>query len=269
MFAQSGDAKIHYEIVGQGEPLLLVAGLGGAASYWNPNLEAFSERYSVLLHDHRGTGKSSRSEVAQTVELMTEDLLRVMDDAKIDRAHFVGHSTGGAIGQVLAARAPERVASLVLYATWAELDPQMALCLETRRRILRSMGEAEYHRATPIFLYPPYYVSANWKMLEQEIEGAIANSPPASIMESRVNGILKFDGLQYLPKINCPAMMLVAEDDILTPPYLSDQIAERLRSPTVVKLPRGGHAVSRTEVAAFNDAVLKFLEKYRIQGVAA
>jgi aminoacrylate hydrolase len=269
MFAKSDDAEIHYEIVGNGEPLLLVSGLGGAASYWNPNLEAFSKEYAVLLHDHRGTGKSSRSEAAQTVEMMTEDLLRVMDHAKVERAHFVGHSTGGAIGQVLAARAPERVASLVLYASWAELDPQMALCLETRRRILRGMGEAEYHRATPIFLYPPYFVRENWGSLEQEIAGAIANSPPASIMESRVAGIMKFDGRPYLRRIKSPVMVLVAEDDILTPPHLSDQIAEELRGPKVVKLPRGGHAVSRVEVAAFNDVVLNFLRQHQMHGVAA
>ncbi|MGE0338939.1 MAG: alpha/beta fold hydrolase [Xanthobacteraceae bacterium] len=269
MFARSGDADIHYEIVGQGEPLLLVAGLGGAASYWNPNLEAFAKHYSVLLHDHRGTGKSSHSEVAQTVELMTDDLLRVMDAAGIGCAHFVGHSTGGAIGQVLAARAPERVASLVLYATWAELDPQMAMCLELRRRVLRSMGEAEYHRTTPVFLYPPYYVRANWPALEQEIAAAIENTSPATIMDSRISGIMQFDGMQYLDGISCPAMVLVAEDDILTPPYLSDQIVERLSSPVIVKLPRGGHAVSRTEPAGFNEVVLKFLGQHRMQGVAA
>lgn len=269
MFARLGDTDIHYEIVGEGEPLMLVSGLGGAASYWNPNLEAFAKEYAVLLHDHRGTGKSSRSEVNQTVELMTDDLLRVMDDAKIERAHFVGHSTGGAMGQVLAARAPERVASLVLYATWAELDPQMALCLQTRQRILHSMGEAEYHRTTPIFLYPPYFVHENWKLLEQEIAASIANSPPASIMDSRVTGIMKFNGLPYLAYVKCPTMLLVAEDDILTPPYLSDQIARYIRSAVLMKLPKGGHAVSRVEVSTFNEVVLKFLRKNRMHGVAA
>jgi aminoacrylate hydrolase len=64
-------------------------------------------------------------------------------------------------------------------------------------------------------------------------------------------------------------MVLVAEDDILTPPHLSDQIAEELRGPKVVKLPRGGHAVSRVEVATFNDVVLNFLRQHQMHGVAA
>ena len=268
-YADLPGATLHYETVGRGEPVMLVSGLGGAASYWAPNIDAFKARYSVLLHDHRGTGKSSRSEVEYTVELMTHDLLGVMDAAGISRAHLVGHSTGGAIGQVLAAIAPDRVASLVLYATWAELDPQMRMCLEARRRILRAMGEAEYHRATPIFLYPPYYVRNNWPAIERETAAAAESSPPASILDSRVTGIMKFDGLQYLDLIKCPTMILVAEDDILTPPYLSEQIMQRLPAATVVRLPRGGHAVSRTEPAAFNAAVLQFLADHAMKEIAA
>ncbi len=268
-FAQTSDAEIHYEIVGNGEPLMLVAGLGGAASYWQPNLEAFAKNYRVLLHDHRGTGKSTPSEMEYTVELMADDLLAVMDAAGISKAHLVGHSTGGSIGQVLAAKAPERIASLVLYASWAEIDSQMQMCLETRRRILRAMGEDEYHRATPIFLYPPYYVRDRKSAIDTEIEAAIKNSPPKSILDARVTGIMKFDGLQYLDKISCPVMVLVAEDDILTPPYLSDQMAARLRSPHVVKLSRGAHAVSRVEPALFNKTVLDFLGRHGVKGMAA
>lgn len=268
-FANLPGAQIHYEILGNGEPLMLVAGLGGAASYWLPNIDAFKGNYSVLLHDHRGTGKSTRSEVEYTVEMMANDLLGVMDAAGIRRAHLVGHSTGGAIGQVLAATAPDRIATVVLYATWSELDPQMRMCLETRRRILRAMGEAEYHKATPIFLYPPYYVKDNWATIETEVALAAETSPPAAILDSRVTGIMKFDGLQYLPRIKCPALVLVAEDDILTPPYLSDQMLRALPSATLSNLPHGGHAVSRTEPAVFNAAVLAFLAAHPMNGIPA
>jgi aminoacrylate hydrolase len=157
----------------------------------------------------------------------------------------------------------------VLYASWAEIDPQMRMCLETRRMILRAVGEVEYHRATPIFLYPPYHVRDRKNAIDAEIEAAIKNSPPKSILDARVTGIMKFEGLQYLDKITCPVMVLVAEDDILTPRYLSDQMVARLRSPHVVKLSRGAHAVSRVEPALFNKTVFDFLGQHGVKGMAA
>lgn len=260
-------ATIHYEIVGDGEPVALVAGLGGAASYWAPNVGAFARNHSVLLHDHRGTGQSSRCETEYSVEMMADDLLRVLDDAGIEKVHLVGHSTGGAIGQVIGAIAPDRLASLVIYASWAAMDGQMEWCLETRRDILRTMGPAAYHKATPIFLYPPYFVRDNQELLRDEARSAAISTPPASILDARVSGIMRFDGTRYLDRIECPTLVLVADDDILTPPYLSDALAQGIDGAELVRVERGGHAFSRVEPEAFNSTVLAFLKKHQNSGV--
>ncbi|MEH2481512.1 aminoacrylate hydrolase [Nitrobacteraceae bacterium AZCC 2146] len=261
--AKIPDAEIHYDIHGAGEPVLLVAGLGGAASYWNPNIAAFAERYRIILHDHRGTGGSTRSEMRYTVELMAHDLLHLMDALKIEKAHLVGHSTGGAIGQVIAAIAPERIASLVLYGSWAVHDNLMEVNMQLRRRVVMAMGEAEYHRTTPVFLYPPYYIRDNKDTLERDIAASIANTPTKTILDARAAGILEFDGLQYHDRICCPTMAIVAEDDILTPPYASEIMVERIKGATLIKVPKGGHALSRAEPKIFSDAVLGFLAQHK------
>ena len=100
--ANLGDVEIFYETHGVGTPVLLVPGLGGVGAYWNPNVEAFSEKHQVITHDHRGTGQSSRSRIRYSVDRMSDDLLQLMDHLGIERAHLVGHSTGGAIGQTIA-----------------------------------------------------------------------------------------------------------------------------------------------------------------------
>jgi aminoacrylate hydrolase len=263
--ASIGDADIYYEIVGGGEPVLLVAGLGGAATYWQPNVKAFAQRHQVVLHDHRGTGLSSHSEIPYSVELMAADLLRLMDALQIERAHLVGHSTGGAIGQVLAATAPDRIASLVLYASWATLDAQMERCLSLRRTLLMTAGIAEYHRATPIFLYPPTFICEHDKRLALEADAAAAGSSSVSILESRIRGIMDFDGLQYLDRIQCPTLVLVAEDDILTPPASSELLAQRITGAQLVRAPRGAHGLSRSDPLFFNSAVLAFLAQHTMQ----
>jgi pimeloyl-ACP methyl ester carboxylesterase len=112
----SGD--IQYELHGEGTPLLLVAGLGGVAAYWQPQLEAYARYYRAVTYDHRGCGRSTRSKGLYTVDEMTGDLLSLMDHLEIEKAHLLGHSTGGAIGQTLAVTHPERLLSLALYSSW-------------------------------------------------------------------------------------------------------------------------------------------------------
>ena len=85
-------------MTGDGPPLLLVPGLGGIGSFWMHQVAAFARDFRVVTHDHRGTGQSSRSRITYSVDQMADDVLRLMDVLKIDAAHCVGHSTGGAIG---------------------------------------------------------------------------------------------------------------------------------------------------------------------------
>jgi aminoacrylate hydrolase len=61
--AAAANAEIHYEIHGRGSAVLLVPGLGGVGSYWNPNIPQFSGSFRVIIHGHRGTGQSTRSKI--------------------------------------------------------------------------------------------------------------------------------------------------------------------------------------------------------------
>src|SRR5438094_536100 len=101
------DGWLRYEVAGDGPPLLLVPGLGGLGSFWQHQVAAFAGDFRVIVHDHRGCGRSSRSRIAYSVEQMADDVLQLMDALGIEAAHFVGHSTGGAIGQVIAQDRPE------------------------------------------------------------------------------------------------------------------------------------------------------------------
>ena len=106
--------------------------------------------------------------IRYSVDQMTDDLLRVMDHLKIEKAHLVGHSTGGAIGQTLAAKNPERLQSLIIYASWTKSDPFFRRVFEARRALLTASGAAAYVRSTPVFLYPDWWVNENALLEERE-----------------------------------------------------------------------------------------------------
>ena len=259
-FATVGGAQFYYDIVGSGPPLLLVTGLAGVASYWEPNLDELAAHFTVIRYDHRGTGQSVRSEQAYTIEGLTDDLIALMDVLGLARVSLVGHSTGGAIGQVLAAKHPERIDRMVQYGSWSTLCPQMRLCMQMRLDLLHSFGAGAYHRASPIFLFPPRYVCEQWETIENGFAGAIAQSTTPSILEARVAAVVNHNGQPYLSAIRAPTLVLVAKDDILTPVIASEELARGIPGAVLQVLPYGAHAASVCEPEVFNSAVLGFLQ---------
>ena len=259
--ADIGNGEIHYEIHGKGPPLMLVAGLGGTADYWNPQIEAFAKDYTVIVHDHRGTGQSTHSEIEYSVDQMADDLLALMDVLKIDQAHIVGHSTGAAMALIIAVKAPERLAGAVVYAGWTKSDAQLRRCFDVRRALLRGSGVQAYARATPLFLFPPWFIRDHGDAMIEQEPNAIAGFPSAEIMESRMNAVLAFDCTEYVGRVNIPSLVLCAADDFLTPEYYSRELADLIPGAELTILETGAHAVSVTRPDLFNEAVLAFLAK--------
>jgi len=171
-----GDAELYYEDTGRGEPLLLVPGLSGRGSFWTNQVADFSRDFRVVVHDHRGTARSTHSRIRYSVEQMADDVLRLMDALGIEAAHLVGHSTGGAIGQVLAIEHPRRLRSLVLSATWAGPDPYFLRLFESRKGVLLSQGVEAYVRASALFMSPPAWISANDALLTEQHKAALAEA---------------------------------------------------------------------------------------------
>ena len=256
------EGEIYYESYGEGPPVLLVPGLGGLGSYWTPNIPAFSASHKVIVHDHRGLGRSSRSLIRYSVDQMTRDLVAVMDHLGIDKAHLVGHSTGGAIGQTMAITLPERLLSLTIYASWTKSDPFFRRVFEARRALLVHGGASAYVRSTPVFLYPDWWINDNIGLIESREKAAIPSFPPAEIAASRIDAIVAFDRTAGLGSITTPTLVICAEDDILTPPYFSDALAKAIPGAQLVKLDRGGHCASETNMAAFDAAVLGFINTH-------
>ena len=259
--ADIGNGEIYYDIHGEGPPLLMVAGLGGTGDYWNPQIEEFAKHYTVILHDHRGTGQSSLCEIEYSVDQMADDMLRLMDFLKIEQAHIVGHSTGGVMALILAIEKPERIASNVIYAGWTKADPHFRRCFDVRKTLLKESGAQAYCRATPLFLFPSWYIRENGDAMAAQEPNVVASFPPAKIMESRIDAILAFDRTQDLGRITVSTLVICANDDFLTPVHCSQQLADLIPNAELNILESGGHAVSVTRPDLFNEEVLAFLAR--------
>jgi aminoacrylate hydrolase len=258
-----GDAKIWYEEAGAGPPLMLVSGLNGVGSWWANQVPHFSPDFRVITHDHRGTGRSTWSEITYSVDQMAGDALRLMDTLGIDSAHLVGHSTGGAIGQIIAQDHPERLRSLVLSASWPGPDPYFRRLFEARRTVLVSVGVEAYLRASSLVLVPPRWISENDAALTAQHRTQVAASPPVTILASRIDAIMAFDRRARLGEIRCPTLVIVAADDMTTPAFYSEEMASRIPGAKLVMLDGGGHFAPVVTLEPYNAAVGGFLRTVR------
>jgi aminoacrylate hydrolase len=236
-----------------------VPGLGGQGSFWISQVPAFSREYRTVIHDHRGTGRSTHSRIAYSVEQMADDTLRLMDRLDIEAAHLVGHSTGGAIGQVIALEHPERLRSLVLSATWAGPDPFFRRLFESRRQTLVDSGIEAYLRASVLFQATPRWVSENDEFIADIHRVTAAASAPVEVLVSRIDAILRHDRRLRLLEIRLPTLVIVARDDMITPPFYSDELAARIPGAKLVVLETGGHYAPALHSEPYNSAVLQFL----------
>jgi len=257
-----GDGSIYYERQGAGFPVLFISGLGGVASFWNDQAAAFAKKFDVVTHDHRGIGQSDPSRSGYTVDRMAADVIGLMDALDIERAHVVGHSTGGAIAQILAIEHPKRLASAVLSATWTKPDAYFRRLFALRKDILLRLGPSAYVQANTLYLYPAAWVAKNNEKLRHAEAQSLAVFPPTEIAASGIDAILAFDRTELLGRIKTPVLIVGAEDDLVTPAYFSEELARRIPAAEVKIFPSGGHAFPQVRAREFNQAVLPFLASH-------
>jgi len=164
---------------------------------------------------------------------------------------------------VLAQDQPERIASLVLSATWAGQDAFFRRCFEVRKQVLLQSGVESYLRASVPFLAPGWWVSANDAALEAQHRAQVAASPPVEILASRIDAIVRFDRRARLGEIAAPALVVVAADDMLTPRFYSEELASAIPDAKLHVLSGGGHFAPVIVPDEYNAAVGAFLAGHR------
>src|SRR5690606_21601827 len=117
-YAMSADVCIHYQVEGSGPPLLLHHGFGGSGADWLDFglVRPLRDHYRLIMPDARGHGRSDKPHDPRdyTIERKVADMLTVLDDLRIERAHYYGYSYGGLMGWALGVHAPKRFLSLVV-----------------------------------------------------------------------------------------------------------------------------------------------------------
>ena len=260
--AATNGLTLYHESEGDGPPLLCVMGLASDSQGFAPQRATLAGRYRVIVFDNRDAGRSSRAEVDYAVEDMATDTLGLADALELDRFHLLGISLGSAVAQHVALRAPDRVRTLTLAATWGRFAPAWArLRAKTwEREAVRGSREELLEEFLLLTATEPAFESEAdiAELLRLALENPYPQELDALIRQMRA--MEHHDVLDRLAELRMPTHVLAGERDVLIPPWKGAEVVERIPDATFTLLEGTGHAMNAERADEFNAAVLGFLD---------
>jgi 3-oxoadipate enol-lactonase len=261
-YARTSDGiRVHYEVLGRASSpaVLMIQGLGADKHGWDMQRFLLAAFYRVIAIDNRGAGRSDKPFGHYSLEQMADDAVAVLDDIGVDAAHVVGASMGGAIAQIVALKHPDRVRSLTLVCTacrnhpwrrellaaWATKATEQGMATMTRDAARWVIGPRSFRRLLPAF---------GWL-------GPLALGRPSHAFVAQVRAILATDEslADRLGDIAVPALVVVGNQDILTPRGDSEELADRLPNAELVVISGAAHGLMVEHATTFNRVLLDFL----------
>jgi pimeloyl-ACP methyl ester carboxylesterase len=250
-YAESGDARIHFEVSGQGEPLLLVMGFGLSGEAWAPMLPLLSSMQTIW-YDNRGTGSSIGSIDDLSIDVFAQDAAAVLRAAGIDRAHIHGESMGGMIAQQLTLDHPELVHSLALGCTTPSAvrffpeDAEAVIDLYAGVELFASDPERAIDLVMPA-VFSAEYLRDNPSVRDLYLQLSTAGAPSPEATQATIRAIADltsgraFDVVDRLGEISAPTLVQHGSADRVIPVEAGRYLGEHIAGAEYQELVGAGH----------------------------
>ena len=263
---ESNGQTLYWESHGEGSPLVLVMGIGYDATLWGLHqVPFFSERFQTIVFDNRDVGRSSRATGAYSIADMADDVAGLLDGLGIERAHMLGISMGGMICQEFAIRHSGRLNKLVLTGTGAaparaKFDP---ISIWSFVKTHDSEGLA-FAAQQFLWLFSESF-RRNHEAVDQTLQMLASNPNPVSADAYRrqAEAYVKHDALDRLGQVTAPTIVIAGEQDRLTPPWITREVADAIPNAKyqLVKGEGSSHVLPLERPDDFNRAALSFLQE--------
>jgi 3-oxoadipate enol-lactonase len=252
-------SKLYVEEHGEGEPLLLIEGLGQAMWAWREQIPVFARHFRTIAYDSRGTGRSPVLDEPYEIADFATDAAGILARR---RAHIVALSMGGYVALKLALAHPELVRSLVLTGTGGGGPDRVPRQQYVRDAFAAALGlpPEEYGRRTMPYTFAPNWPEQNPARFEEILAARIERPTSYETIEAHANACYAFydEGCE-VERIEAPALVIHGDEDLIVPVENGRKLAARLPNAHYVELAGRGHNLPLEEPDTFNELVLEFL----------
>jgi pimeloyl-ACP methyl ester carboxylesterase len=252
---------VHYEVRGEGSPLLLLMGWRASLDWWpEPLLAALERRHRLILLDNRGVGRTGDPGGFYSMGQMADDAVALLDDLGVAEADVFGVSMGGMIAQEVALRHRRRVRRLVLAGTHCGRRARVGSTPAMRRAWVRALRAPWRVEENLLYLLFSADRGAIDPQALAELERVVARSPATPWASAKQwLAIMRHDTYARLPSISAPTLVVTGEDDLMVAPGNSEVLARRIPGARLVTFPATGHALLRSRAAELDALLRDFL----------
>ena len=257
MKASVNGIEINYELSGkEGAPWLVLShSLACSVRMWDPQVEAFKDKFRILNYDMRGHGATSAPQGPYTLDMLADDVLGLMKHLKIQKAAYCGLSIGGMIGQTLALKSPGSFTKMVLADTTHTQPPEALKQWEDRINIATTKGMAGLVDGTMERRFTEPYRKKN-SLEFQKIRNLVLKTPVTGFVGCG-QAIMKLNTTARLKEIKLPVLAIAGEADPSAPG--TRHIGENVPGARYVGIPNAAHIANVEQAEAFNRALREFL----------
>lgn len=259
MRIKTNGIEIYYELSGKKDAPMVVLShsLGSSMVMWEPQLAVLEPCFRVLRYDMRGHGESEVTKGAYSLEMLGQDVVGLLDALEIEKAHFVGLSIGGMIGQGLGLDHAGRLLSLTLCDTAPVLPEEAKPLFRERMDLARTQGMASLVEGTLArWFTPPFLEKA--PLMVGRIKAQVEATPVDGFIGCS-QAIMDLNYIDRLAAIDLETLIIVGEEDIGTPVASAEAIQAEISNSRLVVLPSAMHLCNIEQAEAFNTALMDFL----------
>lgn len=254
--------NIDYEVVGSGpKKIVLINGMGRDRNSWVMQKHALSERFSVILYDHRGCGKSDSPKDGYDMPNLVEDLKSVMEAARFDKPVLMGVSMGGMVAQSFAVTYPDMFGALVLISTAAG-KPGLGNLTEQFERYVKDMPGCEPEERIKrglALIFSPEFVKKNKEAIDALIPGLMESSASPEVYNELLPNLKDFSTYDRLSGIEAPVLVLSGDADAIVNPENTRELARVIPGAREIIYPGAGHGLVIERYEELNRDVIEFV----------
>ena len=260
-YIEANGINMYYEERGEGEPLLLIMGLGTDHAGWDKHVVEFEKHFRCILPDNRGTGKTDKPEGPYTIRMMAEDSLACMDRLGIEKAHVNGCSMGGAIALEMVRMAPERVGKIVLTASFAKLDAYGKRIPLVFKNAYDAMDRKAYKELTDLIVYSRRFHINNMSELEEMENAEKPDRMPLHAFCAQADALIECDATGWLGNIENDCLICAGECDLFSPLEHAVWMKDTMPNAELIVDHGRGHTFHFENAENYNKNVVSFLEE--------